>query len=207
MRKNSFIRLILMAITLTVPFLASAQETWKEGEHYTVIRDQASDDKHILEVFSFWCPHCYTFESIAKELKTKIPADVTFTKAHVNFMGSTTKDAQNDATAAMLAATALDKEDMFNQALFEAIHKARKNVTGMDDILAVYASAGGDREELKKMAKSFGIRGQVSKNNKLTIGVSSVPTFIVNDKYQAIFTRDMTPDSFISLLLWLTTQK
>ncbi|GAA0859976.1 thiol:disulfide interchange protein DsbA/DsbL [Aliiglaciecola litoralis] len=207
MKQTAFYKLIFIVIGFAIPSLVAAQESWKEGEHYTVISSKASDDKQIREVFSFWCPHCYTFESIAKELKTKLPSDVTFIKAHVNFMGSTTKEAQNDATSAMLAASALGQEDMFNQALFEAIHKDRKNVTGMQDILTIFAEAGGDSEKLLRMTKSFGIRGKVSKNNKLTTGVSSVPTFIVNNKYQAIFTRNMTPDQFISLLLWLTTQK
>jgi thiol:disulfide interchange protein DsbA len=206
MKRTTFYKLLL-SILFIVPSLVCAQEKWQLDEHYSIINEKASDDKRIREVFSFWCPHCFTFEAIAKELKTKLPKGVSFTKAHVNFMATTSQDIQNDATSAMLAAKALKTEDMFNQALFEAIHKDRKNITGMDDILATYAAAGGDSAKLKKMAKSFGIRSLVSKNNKLTKGITSVPTFIVNNKYQAIYTRTMTPDQFIELLLWLTTQK
>lgn len=201
------IKYVIFTILLCIPAVASAQSLWQEGTHYTVISEKASDDKQIREVFSFWCPHCYTFEAIAKQLKSNLPGDVTFTKAHVNFMGTTSTDVQDDATKAMIAAKAMKKADEFNEALFEAIHKQRKNVTGMDDILAIYAATGGDSEKLGKMAKSFGVRSLVSKNNKLTKGVSIVPTFIVNDKYQAIYGRTMTPDQFIELLLWLTTQK
>lgn len=201
------IKHVIFALLLTMPAVASAQALWQEGTHYNVISEKASDDKRIREVFSFWCPACYSFEAIVIELKTKLPSDVAFTKAHVNFMGSTTPEIQSDATKAMIAAKAMKKEAEFNAALFDAIHKQRKNITGMDDILAVYAATGGDSATLGKMAKSFGVRSLVAKNNKLTRGVSSVPTFIVNDKYQAVFGRNMTPDQFIDLLLWLTTQK
>lgn len=206
MKTMPFYKLII-SLLFVVPSLVVAQERWQQDVHYSIINEQASPDKRIREVFSFWCPHCYTFESIAQQLKANLPKDVTFTKAHVNFMGSTSREAQKDATKAMLAANALKDADRFNQALFEAIHKQRKNITDMDDILEVYSAAGGDSKKLSKMAKSFGIRGLVSKNDKLTKGISSVPTFIVNDKYQAIFTRSMTPDQFIELLMWLTTQK
>lgn len=201
------IKYVFFTILLSLPAVASAQSLWQEGTHYNVISEKASDDKRIREVFSFWCPHCYTFEAIAIQLKSKLPGDVTFTKAHVNFMGTTSPEVQDDATKAMIAAKAMKKADEFNEALFEAIHKQRKNITGMDDILDIYSAAGGDSEKLGKMAKSFGVRSLVAKNNKLTRGVSSVPTFIVNDKYQAVYGRTMTPDQFIELLLWLTTQK
>lgn len=199
---------LLIALFVVFPFFALAQQgNWQEGEHYTVIKDAASSDKRVREVFSYWCPACNSFESIVKELKTKLPADVTFVKAHVNFMGSASEDAQNDATKAMLAAKAIKQDALFNEALFNAIHSERKNIASLDDMVKVFTAAGGDGEKLKKMAGSFGIRSQVSKNNKLTQGVSRVPTFIVNDKYQAIYTRDTTPDQFIDLLLWLTKQK
>lgn len=198
----------LAVLSLVLSFATSAQQgNWQEGEHYTVIKDSASSDKRIREVFSYWCPACNSFESIVKELKTKLPSDVTFVKAHVNFMGAASTEAQNDATKAMLAAKAIKQDTLFNEALFNAIHGQRKNIASMEDILEVFSAAGGDSAKLQKMAGSFGIRSQVSKNNKLTKGVSRVPTFIVNDKYQAIYTRDTTPDQFINLLLWLTTQK
>jgi thiol:disulfide interchange protein DsbA len=54
---------------------------------------------------------------------------------------------------------------------------------------------------------SFGIRSQVAKNDKIARGVRSVPTIIINEKYQAIFTRDMTPDQSVELISWLVKQK
>ncbi|WJG08801.1 thiol:disulfide interchange protein DsbA/DsbL [Aliiglaciecola sp. LCG003] len=190
------------ALLCLIPALSFAQSNWEEGEHYEIISDTASETKNIREVFSFWCPHCFTFETIVTELKSKLPDDVTFIKAHANMA-----PAASDATRAMLSAKAMGQADVFNAALFNAIHKQRRNVAGMQDIKDIFSQAGGDGEKLEKMATSFGIRSQERKNDQLTKGVSSVPTFIVNDKYQAIFGRDMTPDQFVQLVLWLTKQK
>ena len=76
----------------------------------------------------------------------------------------------------------------------------------MQDIKKIFADAGGDAEKLEKLTKSFGIKGQVRKNNSYTRGIGRVPAFIVNDKYQANLTRDLTPDRFVELILWLSKQ-
>jgi thiol:disulfide interchange protein DsbA len=141
------------------------------------------------------------------QIKRALPADIPFQKVHVNFNGSTSKDTQNDATAVMLAAKALKTDALFNKAFFNAIHQKRTRITSKADILDVYATTGADTTQLEKMMSSFGIRSQVAKNDKIAKGVRSVPTIIINEKYQAIFTRDMTPDQSVELISWLVKQK
>ena len=196
----------LMALLLA-PALAFAQGQWQEGTHYKVLSAKASSDKRVTEVFSYWCPACYNFESIMKELKTKLPSDVKLLKANVNFLPAATTQAQDDATLAMLAAKAMKADELFNDALFNAIHRDRKTINGMSDILAIFAAAGGDSAKMEKLTKSFGIKGQVGRNNQMTRGVTSVPYITVNNKYQPIFGRNMTPDQYIALVTWLTEQK
>lgn len=195
----------LAAIIFSTGLMAQTQ--WQEGTHYKVLNEQASAQPQVKEVFSFWCPACFNFESIAIELKSKLPKHVAFTKAHVNFMGSASKDTQDAASKGMLAARVMKDEARFNEALFNAIHRERKPIVSFDDIQAIYQAAGGDGTKLAKLANSFGIRSQLKKNEAATKGFSRVPTFVVNDKYQAIFTRDMSPDQFIDLVVWLSKQK
>lgn len=196
----------MLAALFLAPMFATAQSAWEEGTHYEVIADKKSETKKVREVFSFWCPHCFSFEPIVDQLKKSLTSDISFIKAHVNFMGSASLEAQDAATLGMLAAKAMKQDHIFNAALFSAIHRERKSINGMDDVVAIFSAAGGDATKLKQLSASFGIKGQVRKNNQLTRGVSSVPAFIINDKYQAQFTRDMTPDSFVQLILWLTEQ-
>lgn len=199
---------IIASFVISVCFIAAtqAQSLWQEGTHYEVIAEKVSAKPEVKEVFSFWCPHCFTFEAVAEQIKQKLPAGMSFKKAHVNFMGGATKEAQNDATLAMLAAQKMKADKIFNAALFSAIHRERKSITGMEDIKQIFAAAGGDAKKLEKLTKSFGIKGQVKRNDSYTRGIRRVPAFIVNEKYKANFTRDMTPDVFVELILWLAKQ-
>jgi thiol:disulfide interchange protein DsbA len=203
MTKNHILASVFFFCTLSV----NAQSKWEEGTHYKVVAQEKSTKPMVKEVFSYWCPACFRFESVAMQLGKALPDNVNFLKAHINFLGSASKEAQNHATLAMLAAKAMKDSAKFNQALFEAIHVKRSNIEDLDDIANVYGSAGGDAEKLRKLSNSFGIKSQFAKNSKATAGIRSVPTFIVNEKYQAIFTRDMTPDTYVNLILWLLKQE
>ena len=61
------------------------------------------------------------------------------------------------------------------------------------------------------MVSSFGVNSRLKMNNKFVQKyrrhVKSVPTFIVNGKYQATFTRDMGRDDIVDLIVWLSEQK
>ena len=50
---------LLLSLVLLLPLQACAQEKWREGTHYKVIAEQATEKKEVLEFFSFWCPHCF----------------------------------------------------------------------------------------------------------------------------------------------------
>ncbi|UAA38991.1 thiol:disulfide interchange protein DsbA/DsbL [Paraneptunicella aestuarii] len=200
----------LAAILFSVASVsASAQNTaaqWQEGEHYDIINEQLNPRLGIVEIFSFWCPHCFQFESIASQLKSKLPEDINFTKAHVEFMRSAPVNIQQEATKMMLVARAINREDSFNKALFKAIHEDKKHFNSVEAIKEILLEQGVDGEKVLKLADSFGMKSRINRNNKLTEGINEVPTFIVNGKYKAKFTRDMTPDSFVELILWLTKQ-
>lgn len=200
-----------LGLFLLFSLQACAQELWQEGEHYIVVSEDASEKPQITEFFSFWCPHCYNFEPLVKQMKDKIDSDVTFTKVHVNFMGFTGPDVQDSATKAMLVARAMGREEELNLAVFKHIHVQRGIVAGQDDLEKIFLASGVEPEEYKKNATSFIINSQLKKNND-TISeyrshISGVPNFIVNGKYQAKFTRDMSGDDFVDLVVWLTKQK
>jgi thiol:disulfide interchange protein DsbA len=205
MRQLFFI--VFLFLTSFSSFNSLAQTKWQENTHYKVIAEKASAKPKVQEIFSYWCPACNAFETIVPQIKSALPSDIPFEKIHVNFNGSTTKQTQNDATAVMLAAKALKKDVQFNKALFNAIHQQRTPITSKSDILAVYARTGADVAKLEKMMTSFGIRSQVAKNDRIARTVRSVPTIIINEKYQATFTRDMTPAQSVELISWLVKQK
>jgi thiol:disulfide interchange protein DsbA len=203
--------LLLLSLALILPLQACAQEKWREGTHYKVISEQATEKKEVLEFFSFWCPHCFNSEPLVKEIKTKLADDVEFKKVHVNFMGFTSAAIQDDATKAMMVARELGKADELNQAIFKYIHVSRSAITGLSDLKNIFVVNGVEPDEFDKMISSFGVKSRLNMNNK-TIQeykehVSSVPNFIVNGKYQATFTRDMDLDEMVDLIVFLSNKK
>lgn len=198
-------------IAVLVPLQACAQEQWKEGEHYTVINDTATDKPVINEFFSYWCPHCYNFEPLVAKIKSKISDDVKFEKVHVNFMGFTSPEIQDDASRALMVARALKKEDTLSNAIFRYIHVQKSPVTNIKDLKNIFLVNGVEDAEFDKLVSSFGVNSMLNKNNKLIVKyrkhLSGVPNFIVNGKYQAKFTRDMTNDDIVDLIVWLSKQK
>lgn len=197
-------------IAFMLPLQVSAQVKWVEGTHYEIISETATTKPEVKEFFSFWCPACYAFEPLVAEIKNGLSDDVKFTKVHVNFMRFTGPDIQDDATKAMSIARLLKDEERLNKAIFNYIHQQRATVTGISDLRSVFVVNGVEPERFDKLAKSFGINSMVNKNNKEVSDfrehLTGVPNFIVNGKYQAKFTRDMTSDDIVNLIVWLTTQ-
>lgn len=205
---------VLIVMALLFPLQACAQEQgakWEEGTHYKVLDEEATDSPTITEFFSFWCPHCFNFEPIVAQIKQNMSDKTTFNKVHVNFMqvpGG--KAVQDDATKAMMIGRALKRNDELNTAIFNYIHKQRASITGMQDLRNIYAVNDVEAAEFDKLASSFGVNSMVKKNQKMVSDyrkhLSGVPTFIVNGKYMPVFTREMTQDDMVNLIVWLSAQ-
>jgi thiol:disulfide interchange protein DsbA len=200
---------VLLLATL-LPLHANAVDLWEEGKHYTVISDKATAKPEVKEFFSFWCPACYRFEPIVKTIKNGLSNDVKFTKVHVNFMKFAGPDVQEAATKAMIIARAMKKETELNGAIFNYIHEQRSTVTGLKDLRSVFVINGVEPDKFDKLAKSFSVKSLFNKNNKeitkFRENLNGVPNFIVNGKYQATFTKDMSKDDIADLIIWLTKQ-
>lgn len=50
--------------------LSAQAAQFNEGEHYKVLDLEASNKPVVTEFFSFYCPHCNSFEPIIQQLKS-----------------------------------------------------------------------------------------------------------------------------------------
>jgi thiol:disulfide interchange protein DsbA len=200
----------ILLVAMLLPFSVSAADQWKEGTHYKVISDKATAKPEVKEFFSFWCPACYSFEPLVKKIKEGLDEDVKFSKIQVNFMRTASPEVQDDATKAMIIGRVMKKEEALNAAIFNYIHEQRSTITGLRDLRSVFIINGVEAEEFDKMASSIRVNSLVNKNNREIYtyreNLTGVPNFIVNGKYQATFSRDMTPDDIVNLIVWLTKQ-
>ena len=154
-----------------------------EGKEYKVVSQAPSSQKEVVELFSFYCQHCYAFElqyKIPSQIKEKLPADVKFTQYHVDFLG---RQSEN-LTRAWAFAMAKGVEDNVKTALFEGAQKDA--FKSMDDIKAVFLANGVSEADFDSGINSFAVNGLVSKQTQYAerFKVRGVPAFFINDKYE-----------------------
>lgn len=190
-----FLGLILLPIAL------HANE-YKEGTNYEVINQTATKTPEVTEFFSFYCGHCYAFDSIMNDLKSNLADGVTFKKNHVNFFG---KEMGPLLTNAYAAAESLNVEDKVSALLFSQIQKKRQPV----NIIEIFKEAGISKEDAENAMQSFYVKGTASQMKRDTeiFNIRGVPTVIVNGKYKVNRGSVRNEDDFFALVDYLTKLK
>ncbi|PRI60047.1 Thiol:disulfide interchange protein DsbA precursor, partial [Haemophilus influenzae] len=154
---------VLLALGLGVSTLMSVNSfaaDLQEGKQYVQVSQQASQQKEVIEFFSFYCPHCYAFEmeyKIPQQVVDALPKDVKFKQYHVNFLGHQSEN----LTRAWALAMALGAESKVKSPLFEAAQKDA--LKSMDDIRAIFLSNGITAEQFDGGINSFAVNGLVNK--------------------------------------------
>ena len=201
-------------ITLMFSTMASAIPLrFEEGKHYQVISSVASSEPKLTEYFSFYCPHCFKFEPIAKILAKSLPANAKFEKSHVDFMRTAPKEIQGALTRALVVSEKLGVDDKVIPAIFNQLHVKRVAFKSDDDIINLVSTLGVDTEKFTKLFNSSGakraaenmkkVQHDLSKRNVLT----SVPMFIVNDKYKINARELRSEQDYKDLIAFLLAMK
>ena len=174
--------LFTLAAAACVSFSAQALEL-TEGKQYLTMNTQRAAQPEVVEFFSFYCPHCYAFETqyqIPQKVKAALPEGTAFKQYHVDFLGPQGAN----LTRAWALAMALNVEEKVRMPLFE---KAQKNAfRSMDDIREVFLANGVTAEQFDGGINSFAVTGLTTKQQKLAeqFNVRGVPDFYVNNKYR-----------------------
>lgn len=184
-------KLIALLFINMLSLSASALDL-EEGVHYQVISESASPLPTVTEYFSFYCPHCFSFEPLAKSIKESSNNDLyVFSKSHVDFMRSAPAQTQSILSRALIAATHLENETIVKR-IFERIHVKKETFNGKQDVLALFAE--NDISASEAEALMYSDQATARLNNMKTrqdilsrAGIlKGVPTFIVNDKYKIL---------------------
>lgn len=158
-------------------------EEYVEGTDYLRVADQSTEsaDKiEVLEFFWYGCPHCYMFDPILDRwLETK-PANVEFTRVPAVFRPEWKVHAR-----AYYALQGMGLGEKYHAAIFEAIHKDKKDLYSEAAVIDFLVSKGVNEEEFKAAYSAFSIDGQVRKAIKKVKGyaIQGVPAIAVNGKY------------------------
>lgn len=137
----------------------------------------SSKEPEVIEFFSYTCPTCYRLEQPLAGWKKERDKSINFKRIPM-FKPLLTK--------AFYTAQYLEVEDKVHSMIFHRLHAERKNIANKADLKKLFVEAGVDGKAFDKAFKSFHVRSKTKKAEKLALKfkVTSVPTFIVNNKYE-----------------------
>ncbi|USE70659.1 disulfide bond formation protein [Pseudoalteromonas maricaloris] len=182
-------KLKIALIALLLPIAAMASD-FTEGEHYTTLTTEQSNSEKVTEFFSFYCPHCFRFEPIAKAIEKNLPEGAYFEKSHVNFLRGVPTETQSNLSYAYIIADQAGKADVIAEKIFNTIHVERNKLLDIKDLKTLMELNGISAEKFDQAVTSMPVVS--AENNMLKAqekfseagALTGVPTFIVNDKYR-----------------------
>ncbi|MBB1295435.1 MAG: thiol:disulfide interchange protein DsbA [Pseudoalteromonas rhizosphaerae] len=204
-------KLKLSLLLLCLPFAAMAAD-FKAGEHYDVLKIEKSKTSQVTEFFSFYCPHCFKFEAVAKAMEKSLPAGTEFVKNHVNFLGGLAPEVQSNLSYAYIIAKQHNKGEQVADQMFDSIHIKRAPLNNIKDVKALLAVNGIDSDTFDKDIASMPViaaeKAMQDKQNKFSQmgALTGVPTFIVNDKYKININTIKSQEQLDELVAFLLQQ-
>ncbi|MDR5611801.1 MAG: thiol:disulfide interchange protein DsbA [Arsenophonus sp.] len=172
----------LALIGLVLSYGVSAAN-YAEGTEFIKIEKAVQNAPRVVKFFSFYCPHCYQFESIyhvSQTVAKNLPKDIKMERYHVDFLGPLGAELTKAWTVAMV----LKVEDKVSPLLFEGIQKT-ESINTPADIKAVFIKAGVKSEEYDAALNSFVVKSLVVKQQQAVeeFQLRGVPAIFVNGKY------------------------
>lgn len=181
------LRALVVAASLS-PLACTAADSPQQytlGEHYQRVRavqPPANPAKiEVMEVFAYSCPHCYSFEPALKKWLAKKPGDVEFVRVP-HTLGQPANQARNRA---FYAAQMLGVVDTFHAALFDAIHRDRRNIATPAELRELAVKAGVKGEDFDGAVNGFAADAGFRRGEQAVqaLGITSVPTLVVEGRY------------------------
>ena len=193
-------RILIRLFALATAVAAQSAE-WVAGRHYTVIPTQRTSvpagKVEVLEVFSYGCPACYSYQSTMARIKAGIPKN-----AQVAYLPASWHAEENWPVyqLAYLTAQALGVADKAHDAMFEAVWRTdelgvidrstgrpKRKLPTMEDVARFYERTTGVKAaDFVKATKSFGVDLKARQADKQIVDmkIAGTPTIVVAGKYR-----------------------
>ena len=178
---------LIASMTVSAPIAA---ENYVEGVHYeaidipvkTGLEGEQPLKVEVVEVFSYMCIHCYSFDPLLKLWEQNKAEQAVFNRLPAVFSADWELMAR-----AFYTAEILDVSEQMHEPLFEAIHKQPKNLRDEDIMAALFLEhAERPAAEFTESFNSFFVRSRVmqARAKGRAYGITGVPVMIVNGKYR-----------------------
>lgn len=193
-------KLMSVCFMFCLAFAGHATE-YQLGEHYTKVQTIEVDSPEVREYFSFYCPHCYRFEAMAKSIEKNLPEGARLVKNHVDFLPGASQKMQQALTKALITAQEMEVSEQLIAAIFKYIHVHRAVFTSVKDVRNIFIFSGVDGKAFDKIYHSETVQNQADEmRRKQEIlassgDIKSVPSIVVNGKY-LIDAHDLDRNNF-----------
>ena len=178
-------RKLFYLLALLIPFSAAcAQETFKEGTHYTVLGEtqpvETGDKIEVRELFWYGCPHCFKLEAGLEAWVKTLPEDVAFIRMPAVFSPVWEQHAKLFYTL-----EAMGNLDEMHPKVFDAIHIDEQQLVKDDEMIEFAKAQGIDGTAFAETLESFSVNSKVNaaKTNIPKYQVTGVPAMVVAGKY------------------------
>ncbi|MBM4204453.1 MAG: thiol:disulfide interchange protein DsbA/DsbL [Gammaproteobacteria bacterium] len=181
--------LVAWQLLLASPLASSSAYAIEEltaGKHYEVLplpvatADPAKIE--VVEMFSYACVHCFTFDPSLEGWRSAAPADVSFRRTPAVF----NKDWELLAQV-YYAAEVLNIIDKVHTPVFNALHMDSVDLRDPERVAALFEKhAGIKSDQFNDVYNSFSVRSRVQQaiGKGKAYRITGVPTLIVNGKYR-----------------------
>jgi thiol:disulfide interchange protein DsbA len=180
-----FAALIGLVVSFSVASTSFAAG-YTEGKDYVVLAPRVvpadATKIEVAEFFSYACPHCFKFEPLLQAWAKKLPADVALVQTHVSFNRPDWANYQRGYYTIL----SLGVKDKVQEAVFNSIYIANKNLSGAQDWADFLSLYGVDKQKTLSTYNSFGVNSQIKQAEARTrdFKIPSTPALIVDGRFR-----------------------
>jgi thiol:disulfide interchange protein DsbA len=188
--KKNFIHLgltLAAVLLLSAPVQAQSRSSvqYQEGLHYFLIEGAPLvpvGSTEVVEVFSYMCSHCFTFEPYIDNWVKRNANKVKFSRIPVVFG----RKAWEIYARAFVTAQMMGLGDDVHAALMAKIWKDKAVMRSMEDLAEFYSAFGIDPKTFIATSKSFAVDARMRKEQRQvqTYGIRGTPSLVLNGKYR-----------------------
>ncbi len=177
---------LALALLLGSQLVIAQQEKYQEGVHYFKIVQPPvqtdSDSIEVIEVFSYACSHCNTFEPYMQSWESNKPDNVTLSRIPVGFG----RRAWELLAQGYITAELMGIAEQSHVPMMDAIWKQRRQFRTVDDLADFYSGFGVTKETFVSTFKSFATDSMMRKSQRdaQLFGVTGTPTLVVDRQYR-----------------------
>ncbi len=212
---------VLGVLVLVLAPLAQAAQTWTEGTHYAVISPAqktrvAKGKVEVMEVFSYGCPACNSFQPAIDALERSLPPNAQMAFLPASFIPTEDWVMLQRAyfTAQTLGISARTHQQMFDaiwqtgelQTIDPVTHRLKSPLPSIEDAAKFYQRQTGVKAEaFLATAKSVAVdmKMQAADAQITAMQVPSTPCIVVDGKYRIIMDSLQTQDDLNGVVRYL----